>query len=326
LLRELVRNLVAKLSASGRSQLAGGGKAGATLEDMLRDALKTAADEKRPVADRVAAIRMLGLVEFADVKALSPQLLNSRQPQAVQGAVLETLARFDQPAVPALLLETWPGLSPQVRASAVEAFFSRPAWITAFLDAVEQSKINRDDVDPARIQALQKHGDTRVRSRAAKLFEATKLARRQDVVAAYQKALKIKGDRDRGKAVFKKVCSTCHQLEGVGTQVGADLHGIRDQGTETILLNILDPNREVKPQFLSYVLVTKSGRNITGMITAETANSLTIRRADGTSETVLRINIDELQSTGLSFMPEGLEKEVDVSAMADLLAYLNSIK
>ena len=49
-------------------------------------------------------------------------------------------------------------------------------------------------------------------------------------------------------------------------------------------------------------------------------------RADGTTETVLRIHIDELRSTGLSFMPEGLEKQLDVPAMADLLAYLNSIK
>ena len=146
------------------------------------------------------------------------------------------------------------------------------------------------------------------------------------MVAAYQKALRLKGDPARGKAVFKKECSACHQLEGVGNQVGADLNAIRDQGTEAVLLNILDPNREVKPQFLSYVLVTDAGRIVTGMITAETANSLTIRRADGTSETVLRIDIDELRSTGLSFMPEGLEKQIDVPAMADLLAYLNSIK
>jgi putative heme-binding domain-containing protein len=72
--------------------------------------------------------------------------------------------------------------------------------------------------------------------------------------------------------------------------------------------------------------VTDAGRSITGMITTETATSITIRRADGTSETVLRVNIDELRSTGLSFMPEGLEKQIDLQSMADLLAYLNSIK
>jgi putative heme-binding domain-containing protein len=224
------------------------------------------------------------------------------------------------------LLEAWPSLSPQLRASAVEAFFSRPAWIAAFLDAVEQGKINRGDVDPARIQLIQKHPHAKLRDRATKLFISTKLARRQDVVAAYQKALQLQGDKVRGKAVFKNVCSACHLLEGVGTQVGADLSAIRDQGKDTILLNILDPNREVKPQFLSYILATKSGRSFTGMITAETANSITIRQADRTSETVLRRDIEELQSTGLSYMPEGLEKQIDVPSMADLLAYLKSTK
>src|SRR5262249_14398171 len=151
-------------------------------------------------------------------------------------------------------------------------------------------------------------------------------AGRQDVVAAYQKALQLKGDKARGKAVFKQVCSACHKLQGVGTQIGADLSAIRDQGSAAVLLNILDPNREVKPQFLSYMLVTDTGRIITGMITSETPNSLTLRKADGTSETVLRIHIDELRGTGLSFMPEGLEKQVDIPSMADLLEYLNSIK
>ena len=92
------------------------------------------------------------------------------------------------------------------------------------------------------------------------------------------------------------------------------------------MLNILDPNREVMPQYLSYVLVTTSGRIVTGMIAAETANSLTIRKPDGGEETVLRLDIEELRSTGQSFMPEGLEKQIDVAAMADLLAYLNSAK
>ncbi len=324
---EIVRNLVAKLPAAGRESFArrAGGKAGTFLADLLRDALQTAPDEKRSVPDRVVAVRTLGLTTFADNRELWRDLLKIRQPLPVQAAAVETLAGFDQPGVPALVLEAWPSFGPQLRASALEALFSRPAWITAFLDAVEQGRVQRSDVDPARIQLLQSQADAQLRGRAAKLFASAQLARRQDVVAAYQKALQLKGDPVRGKAVFQKECSACHRLEGVGTQVGADLSDIRNQTTDAILLNILDPNREVKPQFLSYVLVTKAGRIVTGLITAETANSLTIRRADGTSETILRIHIDELRSTGLSFMPEGLEKQIDVPAMADLLAYLRSI-
>jgi putative heme-binding domain-containing protein len=62
------------------------------------------------------------------------------------------------------------------------------------------------------------------------------------------------------------------------------------------------------------------------MLTAETANSLTVRKPDGGEETVLRLEVEELRSTGLSYMPEGLEKQIDAAAMADLLAFLNSVR
>ncbi len=145
LAKETVRVLVARLPAPGREQFArlAGGKAGAVLADLLRDALKTAPDGKRPVADRVAAVRTLGLASFADNRQLFRDLLTFRQPQAVQAAAVEALAGFNQPGVPALLLEAWPGLSPPLRAGAAEVFFSRPAWIMAFLDAVEQGKVGR---------------------------------------------------------------------------------------------------------------------------------------------------------------------------------------
>src|SRR5262249_46658831 len=145
-----------------------------------------------------------------------------------------------------VLLDAWPSLSPDLRASAIETLFARPAWVQMFLDAVEQGKVGRGDVDQARINLLQANRDSNIRSRAAKIFVATKLARRQDVVAAYQKALQLKGDGARGRALFKKECSACHRLEGVGTQIGAELAAIRNQGNEAILLNILDPNRDVK--------------------------------------------------------------------------------
>ena len=109
---------------------------------------------------------------------------------------------------------------------------------------------------------------------------------------------------------------------GVGEQIGAELGAIKDRGPDFILLNILDPNREVLPKFITYIATTDVGLTLTGMITAETATSITLRRPDGTSATLLRVNIQELRSTGVSFMPEGLEKSINHQEMADLLAYL----
>jgi putative heme-binding domain-containing protein len=328
---DLARGIVLALmdddSPTARARLAGtrGGRVRSILDGLLTDARATAADEGKPVAARTAAVRTLRFAGLPEVEGPLTDLLAPRQPAAVQAAAVETLARFDDPRVPAILLRVWPGMSPGLRATAAEALFSRPAWVNAFLDAVEKGTIARADLDPARLALLRSYPDAVVRDRAIRLLTAHQ-ARRQDVVTAYEKALRLKGDPGRGKEVFKARCSTCHRLEGVGQQVGADLAAVRNRGLDAVLLNILDPNREVMPQFLSYVLVTTTGRVLTGMIAVETANSLTIRQPDGHEETVLRIHIDEMRSTGLSYMPEGLEKQIDVPAMADLLSYLNSIK
>jgi putative heme-binding domain-containing protein len=327
LARDVVLGLLGRMSASGsarpRLPINGEGRVASLVASVLAEARNTAGDASRPVADRAAAIRRLRIAGFDEIEAPLAATLGSRQPPQVQTAAIETLAQFDDPRVPALLLRAWGGLSPALRATAAEALFTRPAWLGLFLDAVESGRVGRGDVDPARLELLKTYPVATVRDRAARLF-AQGVSRRAEVVAAYQPALSRQGDRDRGKVLFKTHCSSCHRLEGVGQQVGADLAAIRDRGLDSVLLNILDPNREVKPQYQSYLLVTDSGRILTGMIAAETANSVTLKKPDGGEETVLRFQIDELKSTGLSFMPEGLEKQLDVAAMADLLAYLSA--
>jgi putative heme-binding domain-containing protein len=68
--------------------------------------------------------------------------------------------------------------------------------------------------------------------------------------------------------------------------------------------------------------MTSDGRQLTGLIAAETATSITLKRADNATDTVLRIDIEQLKSTGMSLMPEGMEKQIDQAAMADLLTFL----
>lgn len=328
LARELVRAFVMRLPPAARQKFAGlaAGKAAAVLKDLLADARRTATSAKATPAARAAAVRTLGLAPFPDAKPVLAACLDFHQPQPVQLAALETLAKFDVSDVPGMILPAWQAMSPKIRATATETLLTRPGWVHAFLDAVEKGTVRPTDLDPARVQLLQKSPDEKVRTRAVKLFAGARLSKRQDVIAAYQKALDLKGDVARGKAVFKETCSACHRLEGVGEAVGADLASIKNRGSESVLTNILDPNREVLPQYYSYVLTTDADVTITGMISAETANTVTIRKIDGGTETVQRVNIASLRSTGLSAMPEGLEQKVDVRAMADLLAYLNSIR
>jgi putative heme-binding domain-containing protein len=253
-------------------------------------------------------------------------LLDNRQPQDLQLAALTTLDRFSEPGVAEAVLDAWPGFSPRLRSAAVEALFARPERVAALLDAVESGTVSPAELEPARVALLLAHADPAIKGRAESLFASVKLGRRQDVVDSYRGVLEMKGDAERGKAAFKKVCAACHKADGVGHEIGPNLATIKNRGPETILLNVLDPNREVNPQYVNYVLITDDGRSITGMIAAETATSVTLKRAENAADSVLRINIDQLESTRLSLMPEGVEKQLDQQAVADLIAYLGTLK
>jgi putative heme-binding domain-containing protein len=91
-----------------------------------------------------------------------------------------------------------------------------------------------------------------------------------------------------------------------------------------LLVAILDPNREAQPSFQTYTAVTRQGTIHTGLIASETAASLTLKRAEAKEDVVLRETLEELISTGQSLMPEGLEKDLDKQALADLIAFIKS--
>src|SRR5262249_3943143 len=78
----------------------------------------------------------------------------------------------------------------------------------------------------------------------------------------------------------------------------------------------------VPPNYVQYVAADRDGRIYTGMIAAETASSLTLRRGEGLQDTILRSQVEDLSSTGQSLMPEGFEREITKAQMADVIAYL----
>ncbi len=323
LYQSCLRQFLAGQSPKVRAELSKGtAQIASFLKLQIASARKTALDSKRKPSDRAEAIRTLSLASFSEVEAILKQCLEQSQPQPVQQSALQVASQFSDEEVAPLILDSWKGLSPALRATAAEAIFSRVPWVKALLNAVEAMKIARIDLDPARIQLLSTHPDKSIQARVKKLFTNSISANREKIFQRYRQALSMKGDAEAGLMVFKKNCASCHRLHEVGESVGADLTAIRDRGEESILLNILDPNREVKPAFVSYNVETKKGQLFTGMITAETANSLTLRKPDGKSVTLLRSQLEEIRSTGLSFMPEGLEKEIDLKSMANLLAFL----
>jgi len=320
----IIQRLGAKSGTPLAEQIAvaTGGKAEVLMKSLLVAAAKRATDEAAPAKARAAAVEQLRLGSFAESKDLLASLLSPAVAAELQAAALSTLASFDAEQAADVVLSQFAGLSPRLKGQATDLLLSRPAWTGSLLSVLESGQLPIGDVDPAKLKLLAEHRNSTIRTRANKLLVNNKLGRRSEVVDAYRGVLEMKGSPERGKQIFTKTCAACHKVGMVGNDIGPNLASMKARGPEAILLNVLDPNREVNPQYLNYAVMTADGRQLTGLIAAETATSITLKRADNATDTVLRIDIEQLKSTGMSLMPEGMEKQIDPTAMADLLQFL----
>src|SRR5262249_21877211 len=154
---------------------------------------------------------------------------------------------------------------------------------------------------------------------ADKVLAELKPPSRASVIAKFQPALSTKGDVTRGQTVFTQRCMACHKANNLGVDVAPPLVTVKTKGREGIMLAILDPNKEIAPQYIAYTVNTKDGQTLAGIITNDNANSVTLKMMGGAEVTVQRNNIKGTASTGISLMPEGIEAGMSVQEMADLL-------
>ena len=106
--------------------------------------------------------------------------------------------------------------------------------------------------------------------------------------------------------------------------MGPDLSAFSSKPINEWLIGILDPNRAVETTYAAYLFQLKDGSALTGVISSETTNAIIVGTASGQQATLLRKNIEKIESLGKSIMPEGLETAVSQQALAHLLAYLRT--
>jgi putative heme-binding domain-containing protein len=295
------------------------------LESLTDQGIATARDPQRPIAERVEAVQMLAHLDWPTAGPVLARLLAMDPVAEVRQAAARSLAVFPQPEATAALVKPWTSLPAAARREAVEALLARPERTLVLLAEMEAGRVPAADLDPLRRVQLHNHRRSDVRERAQRLFAVSATLERKQVVEHYRRALKLAGDVRRGRDVFQKAtCASCHRLGEVGVAVGPDLSDTRTKTAEALLIDLLDPNAAIDNNYLGYVVMLKSGKVVTGMLAAETASSLTLRRADGQTDVVLRQDVepDGVLSSGKSLMPEGLEKDLTVQDVADLLAFV----
>ncbi|GIX03138.1 MAG: hypothetical protein KatS3mg113_0144 [Planctomycetaceae bacterium] len=293
------------------------------LQDLSQTALTAALDQQLTLPIRLSAIKTLRWLPISHTRPLLRKIVNTETQTELLIAACEVLATQSGTELVDELLARFPQHVPAVRRAILDVLLSDPQRSELLLAALEQRRLQPAELDPPRAQRLQRHRDPAVQRRARDLFAAEQAAR-QTVIDSYAAAAKHLGDPWRGKALFQKHCSQCHRIADVGVQVGPDIGDTRDKTPLYLLTAILDPNRVVDSNYFGYAVVTRDGRLLSGLLTAETPTSITLRQPEGKTETLLRSEIEELRATGQSLMPVGLEQNISVAEMADLISFLKN--
>ena len=292
----------------------------------FRKAADAVKDAKVPLAQRLALLRLLSYAPSKIAVDLLAEMLAAQQPLEVQTAAVRALANRNEVEIAGILLAAWNQAGPSLRAELLEAIFARPDRIEKLLDALESKKIAAAQLEASRVQFLKAHPNVKLRQRATTLLAGLGDTDRKKVVDAYKDALDLKSDIVKGKAVFAKNCAACHHLENVGNEVGANLMAaLRNKSKEALLIDILDPSREVDTRFVNYRVTTLNGQTYTGILAVETPSSITLRRAEKAEDVILRTQIDTIAATAKSLMPDEFEKQMNKQDVADLIGYLLSL-
>lgn len=269
---------------------------------------------------RAAALRLYAFTtpdfEF------SRDWLKPSQPIEVQRAAMELAGRLKATQTAEQIVVGWPKLSPALRPTARQELLGRAPVAAALLKAVSENTLTPADIDPETEQFLRSHRDAKVRQEADRVLKRADASNRNEVVLNYLRAMPEGGDAAAGREIFAKRCAQCHKLGETGHAVGPDLASLTDKSVAAITTAVLDPNCAVESKFLQYNAVTNSGQTVAGLISAESATSITLLAAEAKATTLLRTEVDELVAVNKSLMPEGLEKELSPAALADLVTFI----
>lgn len=138
------------------------------------------------------------------------------------------------------------------------------------------------------------------------------------------------GDAKRGHIVFtseKAKCSSCHRVGEQGKRIGPDLTTIgANRSPSDLLESIVLPSASIVRDYGTLTVLTDAGKIVIGLIHSETSKSVVIQRSTGELVTIDRDSIEVMKENAVSIMPNGLEEALSEQDLADVVAYLRSLK
>ncbi len=186
-------------------------------------------------------------------------------------------------------------------------------------------------IPPSRLRQVFVHPTAETTRQLAALIDAHYPAPAQQRRRLEQLAAQLPpGDRRRGYAVFfsrKAACSTCHSIGYLGGNTGPDLTKVGEIRSERDLLEaIVYPSASFVRSFEPVTVLTDDGRIINGIVRDDTPSHLLLVVAADRTERVAKESIEAIKPGKTSIMPAGIDGQLSLQELADLVAFLKQAR
>jgi putative membrane-bound dehydrogenase-like protein len=297
--------------------------------DALKEAHARLADPKRPDADKVKLIQLLGQVRRAESLPVLLGLFRESKSDAVRGAALAAAQSFGDAKVNDELVATFPKLTGGMRQQALGILLSRPTTALAVLQQVDGKTLDPKTIPVEQLRPVLDFKDAKIDAIVikhwGKIGAATPGEKMARIAWLNAELGKGPGDAASGKTLFSKNCAVCHTLFGEGAKIGPDLTTADRKNRQYMLTHIVDPSLYVRPEFMSFNVTTLDGRRLTGLVTDATDASVTLNNyvENKVVKTVIsKKDIEEMLPSAVSLMPEKMLDTLSYQEVRDLFAYL----
>jgi putative heme-binding domain-containing protein len=301
----------------------------ATLLRLLMHAQHPPAKERvraLAVASTTPPALRVRMVSLLDTASDLERLLLNTQPEDVRLAALDALERFDRVEMAAAILNHYGEMTPRLRSRAIDVLLGRKSWALALLQAVDAGKLPAKEIAVEQLRVASAHQDKRLTALVRKNWGNISAGTPEEKLAEMRRLTNDlnagKGSSAQGKILYRKLCANCHQLFGEGTKVGPDLTSANRKDRDFLLASIVDPSAVIRREYLSHVIQTTDGRVLTGLVVEKTPGKLTLVNMKSERLSLAPAQIESLQESPISVMPEGLLTGLRPQEVRDLFAYL----
>ncbi|MEX0936935.1 MAG: PVC-type heme-binding CxxCH protein [Pirellulales bacterium] len=250
------------------------------------------------------------------------------QPSVLRRDAIQALAQRNDATTAKLLLDLYPGLSASEQQDAIGVLVTRQSFAETLLAAIEHGTVDRGDVSAFALQQLRAYPDDALNDRVATLWaDDTGRLESSAEIARFKQLLTpeylAQGNAGRGRVRFEQTCSKCHSMFGEGGNIGPELTGSDRKNLDYVLTNLFDPALLVDEAFRLTTIATVDGRILSGFIVQHAEHFVIVQTPDAQVRLEFE-DIDQMQTTDKSMMPEGMLRGLSDGQIRDLLVYLAS--